>query len=894
MERGALIVVMAAFLLFSFSGCRSGNKMAPDDKSIIKIGLQEWSAKNLDTPVFRNGDPIPEAKTDEEWKRAAIEGKPAWSYYDNNPENGRKEGKLYNWYAINDLRGICPEGWHVPSDKDWNEFTDLLGQGTGAKLKSIDGWENQGSGTDGLGFSVYPAGIRYHSGIFDDRGTNAYYWTSSGKEKGWYGKQGASGRFFNVGEEVKENDIVGFRKGSGMSVRCVRRGLYEGYEINPSNPPNEGSLFVDHEATGRSGHVGNAITECKNGDILAFYVNSSGVLWGGHGAAGWTEYKRSTDGGKTWSDPIVFEYSKKVWDENKDIIEDYAFNSYYTAYVTSVITAPNGTLIAFVSRRLPILPAEKQRKPVYLISTDNGNTWGEPKLVDEKASFEDVTLVHSDAGVFVYEGNIYAVFIGGGSHDYNEGNYSFYMSDDNGESFKRISSDLFAGTSSGKHVSANVLDDGRFIVYSFNPKDEHNLPYVISEDKGLTWSEVQYTYMEKRMRNAQVCDKIGDYYFMTGRSGNSGDDPSCLVLYTSEDGIHWDRGVFLNKVQIGLDSYTANEIIGKYNPDKPKRLLIQSSIGYSGLSTNVVHWWIENIKGDDSHSGISQSGSELIDPSAKLELITDTLQFAEGPVSDRQGNIYFTDIRTSRIYMWSVDRELKIYRDPSGRANGLRFDFGGNLLACEGASRRLTSTAPDGKVTVLADQYNGKKLNSPNDLWVDSKGGIYFTDPRYSDARWIWVEKDDPNTSVADSLYKEEQDTRGLYYLPSDGKPLRRVAEDLINPNGVIGTSDGKKLYVSDTEKREIYVFDILPDGSLTNRNVFIPEYSDGLTLDEKNNLYLTNGGIQIYTPEGNLITTIDIPYKSSNVCFGGKDHKTLIITARKGIYSFPMKVSGQ
>jgi len=100
------------------------------------------------------------------------------------------------------------------------------------------------------------------------------------------------------------------------------------------------------------------------------------------------------------------------------------------------------------------------------------------------------------------------------------------------------------------------------------------------------------------MRNAQVSEKIGDYYFMTGRSGNSGDDPSCLVLYTSKDGINWDRGRFLNKVQKGLDSYTANEVIGKYAPGIHKRLLIQSSIGYNGLSTNVVHGWIENIKGD--------------------------------------------------------------------------------------------------------------------------------------------------------------------------------------------------------------------------------------------------------------------------------------------------------
>lgn len=589
------IAAIAVILVLISTACERQTIIETSDSS-IKIGLQVWSSRNLDVSFFNNGDSIPEARTDEEWKIASNCGKPAWCYYDNNPQSNKKEGKLYNWYAVNDSRGVCPEGWHIPSDTDWDQLVSELGENAGTRVKSTNGWENSGNGNNEIGFEAIPAGIRYHSGMFDDKGTNAYFWSSSEKRGSWFGSLGASGRYLNINEGLYENQIIGFRKSSGMSARCVRRILYDDYEISPSNPPNKGILFVNHETTGRSGHVGNVVTECPNGDILAFYMNSSGILWGGHGAAGWTEYKRSTDGGKTWSEASIFAYSKKIWEENDSIVEAYDFNSYYTAYVTSVIAAPNGNLVAFVSQRLPILPVEKQRKPVYLISKDNGYTWGEPKLVDEKASFEEVTILHSDAGAFVHEGNIYAVFIGGGSNDYNEGKYTFYRSEDNGNTFKRISEDLFAGTSSGKHVSANVLDDGSFIIYSFNPNDEHNLPYVISKDKGLTWSEVRYTYMEKRMRNAQVSEKIGDYYFMTGRSGNSGDDPSCLVLYASKDGINWDRGLFLNKVQIGLDSYTANEVIGKYNLDTPKRLLIQSSIGYNGLSTNVAHWWVENIK----------------------------------------------------------------------------------------------------------------------------------------------------------------------------------------------------------------------------------------------------------------------------------------------------------
>ena len=286
----------------------------------------------------------------------------------------------------------------------------------------------------------------------------------------------------------------------------------------------------------------------------------------------------------------------------------------------------------------------------------------------------------------------------------------------------------------------------------------------------------------------------------------------------------------------------------------------------------------------------SQS-NDIIEPFVKIEQIADSFQFAEGPAADTMGNIYFSDIQASRIYVWTIDHQLEIFKEPSGRANGLRFDAEGNLLACEGAARRVTSTSPDGKVSILADQFQGKKLNSPNDLWVDKKGGIYFTDPRYNGARWIWIKKNEMNENIE---REEEQEVRALYYLPPGGKPLLRVADDFMNPNGVIGTSDGKKLYVSDTDKKETYVYSILKDGSLANRRIFAPEYSDGMTLDEFNNVYLTNGGVQIYAPDGSFITTIDIPYKASNVCFGGSDKHTLYITARQCLFAVKMKVTGQ
>jgi sugar lactone lactonase YvrE len=285
---------------------------------------------------------------------------------------------------------------------------------------------------------------------------------------------------------------------------------------------------------------------------------------------------------------------------------------------------------------------------------------------------------------------------------------------------------------------------------------------------------------------------------------------------------------------------------------------------------------------------------DLIEPSAKVDLIADGFDFTEGPVCDKQGNLYFSDIPASRIYVWSVENKLSVFREPSGRANGLRFDHDGNLLACEGAARRVTVTSPAGTVTVLADRYQGKKLNSPNDLWVDPKGGIYFTDPRYPSAPWVWSEKNSLTKRVDDPECKEEQEIRGLYYLPPNGKPLRRFAEKFINPNGVFGTADGKRLYVGDTDERKTYMFNIQEDGSLTDRKVVIPDYSDGITLDERGNIYLTNGGVNVYTPDGQLITIIKLPERAANVGFGGKDGRTLFITARKGLYSIRMKVRGQ
>lgn len=268
--------------------------------------------------------------------------------------------------------------------------------------------------------------------------------------------------------------------------------------------------------------------------------------------------------------------------------------------------------------------------------------------------------------------------------------------------------------------------------------------------------------------------------------------------------------------------------------------------------------------------------SELVAPGAKVELLAGGFMFTEGPACDAEGNVYFTDIPNERIHKWSVDGKLTTFRENSGKANGLYFDREGNLLACEGGNRRLTSISPGGKVSVLADGFQGKKLNSPNDLWVDPKGGVYFSDPRYGQE---------------DGL---EQDGFQVYYLPPNRKELVRVIGDLVKPNGVLGAADGKTLYVADAGGGKTYAYRIQPDGSLTDRKLAAPVGADGMTLDERGNLYLARNVVHVYSPEGKAITTIEVPEPPANVCFGGKDRKTLFITARKGLYAVRMNVRGQ
>lgn len=269
-----------------------------------------------------------------------------------------------------------------------------------------------------------------------------------------------------------------------------------------------------------------------------------------------------------------------------------------------------------------------------------------------------------------------------------------------------------------------------------------------------------------------------------------------------------------------------------------------------------------------------------IAPGAKLEKLAEGFEFTEGPAADADGNVFFTDQPNDRILKWSIAGQLSIFLQPSGRANGLYFDHQDQLVACADEKNELWSISPSGQITVLVKDYQGKLLNGPNDLWVRPDDGIYFTDPYYQRNYWS-----------RDSM---QQDGQYVYYLAPDRKSLIRVTPDLEKPNGIIGTPDGKTLYIADIDAGKTYVYDIQPDGLLMNKRLFCTLGSDGMTLDDEGNIYLTGDGVMIFNQAGQQIEHIDIPEGwTSNVTFGGRSHHLLFITASKSVYGLKMRVKG-
>jgi gluconolactonase len=288
------------------------------------------------------------------------------------------------------------------------------------------------------------------------------------------------------------------------------------------------------------------------------------------------------------------------------------------------------------------------------------------------------------------------------------------------------------------------------------------------------------------------------------------------------------------------------------------------------LSFFILIFWVTSCS----------SQKELIKEGQKLQLISNEFEFTEGPASDAGGNVYFTDQPNNRIYKWSAEEgDISVFMENSGRANGLYFDSKGNLLAAADENSEIWKINSEKEVEVLIESFEGNRLNGPNDLWIAPGGGIYFTDPYYQRDYWERTEKE---------IEKER-----VYFVNPQGE-ISIVVDDLVQPNGIIGTPDGKTLYIADIGANKTYSYRINPDGSLAGKKLFTELGSDGMTIDNRGNVYLTGNGVTVFDKYGKKIEHIPIDKDwTANVTFGGKNQQTLFITAQQALYRLEMNVKG-
>lgn len=263
-----------------------------------------------------------------------------------------------------------------------------------------------------------------------------------------------------------------------------------------------------------------------------------------------------------------------------------------------------------------------------------------------------------------------------------------------------------------------------------------------------------------------------------------------------------------------------------------------------------------------------------------LNEISTQFKFTEGATVNKDGDLFFTDQPNNKIWKYSTNGELTVFMEEAGRSNGMYFDHENNLITCADENNELWSINPNGEVSVLLTNFNGLRLNGPNDLWIDKKGGIYFTDPYYQRDYW--------------KHNQAEIKSENVFYLPKGAKQARIVEDNLLKPNGIVGTADGKHLYIADIKDNKTYKYDINENGTLSNRQLFANLGSDGMTLDELGNLYLTGKGVTVFNKEGVLMGNIPVPVPwVGNISFGGKNNNLLFITASNAIFTLEMKVRG-
>ena len=358
-------------------------------------------------------------------------------------------------------------------------------------------------------------------------------------------------------------------------------------KATPGNIPNDGIIFVDHSKNHRGGHLGHALVQCANGDVLAFYPNC-GAEFMGHSGNGWMEYKRSADGGETWQEAKKLDYSYNL----------YSSGCGRTAMAEKAVCCDDGTVLLFLlicdmtSKPLKsgdIKCWEPYFTPVVLKSTDNGETFSEAgKLTDKRGRVYDA--LYRDGKVFVmFFANDAVIHYTGNLPEHE---YELYVSENSGKDF-HLESVLSIDPTGRCYGTMEFLKDGRLMAVAYNSEDEYHPDYCVSEDMGKTWNEPGKLFMAKRLRNPQLV-RFGNGYYIHGRSGNFGDKTLMghFVIYYSEDAIHWDEGHYMQMRGTGAGAYSNNIVIKMPGTDK-ERLYIHSSHAYEQYLTNIVSFWID-------------------------------------------------------------------------------------------------------------------------------------------------------------------------------------------------------------------------------------------------------------------------------------------------------------
>jgi gluconolactonase len=290
-------------------------------------------------------------------------------------------------------------------------------------------------------------------------------------------------------------------------------------------------------------------------------------------------------------------------------------------------------------------------------------------------------------------------------------------------------------------------------------------------------------------------------------------------------------------------------------------------------------------------STLSDKLHALVDPDAQVEQVATGFTFTEGPIWMPDGSLHFSDMPADKRRRWHPDEGVTVLRDPSNKCNGMTLDNDGNLIVCEHVTSSVVREYPDGRRETIASHYDGKELNAPNDVIVSRDGSVIFSDPTYGRMPVFGLERE------------LELSFQGVYRLPPDGEALQLLADDFGQPNGLCLSLDESLLYVDDTVRAHIRVFDVGAGHELSNGRIFAEQIGDGdlakgvvdgMKLDEHGNVYVTGPeGVWVFSPEGEHLGVIGVPENVGNLNWGGDDWSMLYIPASTSIYRVQMKVGG-